>query len=423
MRNSTVLDLADCTEFRQALQARPPAVVHGTATLLVALLGTALAGAALTRADLVVRGPGRIRPVTTPVKVYNAGRGEALSATAGGRVVEVRARQGDQVRQGDVLVRLDTGRLDNEVARQTQLLRTGEEESSRLDALEAVLSLQYQAARAKADAELAEAHEAVREARDRQAAEVRLAQLALDAAEREEAVARRLVERGAGSREDLTKAVAKAREAREQLSRARIPLKETGVTVAQRSRELIDQDYAVKRNDLGSKRGAKRGEVEAARLELANLELERRQSVIRAPVDGVVTSGDVKAGDVLEPGKPVMEVARQAGFVFEAAVPSEEIGHVRMGMPARIKLDAYDYQRYGTLDGTVCFVAPDSGVPEGQDKAFYTVRIAVPRDELGRGEYRGRAMLGMAGVSEIVTGRESVLTLLVKRIRQTISLG
>ena len=57
--------------------------------------------------------------MTTPVKVYNAGRGEALSATAGGRVVEVRARQGDQVRQGDVLVRLETGRLDNEIARQS----------------------------------------------------------------------------------------------------------------------------------------------------------------------------------------------------------------------------------------------------------------------------------------------------------------
>ena len=42
MRDDLVLDLADCTEFRQALQARPPRVVHGTLVLLVALLGTAL---------------------------------------------------------------------------------------------------------------------------------------------------------------------------------------------------------------------------------------------------------------------------------------------------------------------------------------------------------------------------------------------
>ena len=180
----------------------------------------------------------------------------------------------------------------------------------------------------------------------------------------------------------------------------------------------------MKREELERKRTAKQGEVEAARIELANLELERKQAVIRAPIDGiVVTAGDVKVGDVLEPGKPVLEIAQQAGFLFEAAVPSEEVGHLRIGMPARIKLDAYDYQRYGTLDGTVCFLSPDSGVDPERRTATYTVRIALERDEVGRGKFRGRVKLGMAGHAEIVTGRESLLSLLVKRIRQTISLG
>ena len=69
MRNDLILDLADCTEFRQTLLARPPKIVHGTAGLLVVLLGAALAGAAATRANLVVRAPGRARPVSTPKKV------------------------------------------------------------------------------------------------------------------------------------------------------------------------------------------------------------------------------------------------------------------------------------------------------------------------------------------------------------------
>ena len=125
----------------------------------------------------------------------------------------------------------------------------------------------------------------------------------------------------------------------------------------------------MKRQELESEREAKRAEVEAGRMELANLELEREQAVIRAPIDGVVTAGDLKVGDLLEPGKPVVEIAAAAGFLFEAAVPSEEIGHLRVGMPARIKLDAYDYQRYGTLEGTVGFVSPDSGVPEGKARS------------------------------------------------------
>src|SRR3954469_15119187 len=177
MRDAAVLDLADCTAFRQALLARPPAVVHGTAALLALLLGTALGWAALTRANMVVRGTGRIRPVTTPVKVYNAVRGEALSASVGGRVVEITVREGDQVRRGDVLVRLETGRLDNEIARQARLIRAGEEELAQLDHLDAVQARQFEATRARAEAELAQASAAVQGAQEQQAAEIRLALL------------------------------------------------------------------------------------------------------------------------------------------------------------------------------------------------------------------------------------------------------
>ena len=126
MRNEQILDLADCTEFRQTLLARPPRIAPGTVALLALLLGAALVWAALTRADLVVRAAGRVRPVTAPVKVFNAGRGEALSASTGGRVIEVNCREGDEVRRGDVLVRLDTGRLDNDIARRKQAIQAGQ---------------------------------------------------------------------------------------------------------------------------------------------------------------------------------------------------------------------------------------------------------------------------------------------------------
>jgi hypothetical protein len=64
MWKGEILDLAECTEFRQTLQARTPRIVHGTALLLVGLLGTALTWAAMTDADLVVRAPCIVRPIT-----------------------------------------------------------------------------------------------------------------------------------------------------------------------------------------------------------------------------------------------------------------------------------------------------------------------------------------------------------------------
>ena len=422
MRDGLVLDLDDCTEFRLALQARPPRIAHGTLLLLVALLGMTLGWSAATRAYLVVRAPGRVRPLVTPLKVFSGGRGEMLSASAGGRVVEVGFRQGDRVLQGALLIRLETRRLENEIAKQRSILRAGDEELAKLDQLEALLARQSAVAWAKAEAELVEARAKVRRDQAQRDVEIRLAQLALRIAELEEAPLRRLMAKQAVAPLELLRAAAKTHEAREQLARSRLPVNEEGVAIHQRALELAGRDDALKRAELELRRAARRSAVEAARIELANLELERKQAVIRAPIDGVVISGDVKIGDLLEPGKPVAEIAQQKGFRFEVSVPSEEVGRLRLGMPARIKLDAYDYQRYGTLDGTVCFIAPDSGQSAGPRTAEYVVRVDLKSDEVRRGRWRGRVKLGMAGRAEIVTGRESLLFLLRKHVRQSITL-
>jgi multidrug resistance efflux pump len=434
MRKDQILDLADCTEFRQALLARPPRIVHGTVTLLALLLGAVAAWAALTTADLVVRAPGRVRPVNTPVKVYNGGRGEALSASAGGRVVEVNCREGDEVHRGDVLVRLDTGRLDSDIARRKQTIQAGEEELARTGRLLELQALQFAVTRAKAEAELAQAEEEVRQAKRRQAADVGGAEAELATAKDEVDRLRRLAGNGAAAAADLVKAEGKLREAKEKLEKARVSVDVGRVMVYRQALALAEKDHAVKQEELAVKRAAKQGEVAAARVELAGLELERQQAILRAPVDGVVVRGDIKVGDLLEPGKAVLEIAPQRGFLFEVGVPSEEMAHLRVGMPVRIKLDAYDYQKYGTLNGTVCFVAPDSDVPEAQARsagegtvspqaARYLVRIEVDGDQVGRGELRGWVKLGMAGQAEIITDQESLLLLLVRKIRQSISLG
>jgi len=410
-------DLADFSEFRQSLLARPPAIVHGTALLLVALLGTALAWAALTPANLVVRATGRVRPVTSPRKVVPGGE----SAGAAGRVVEVNCREGDEVRRGDVLVRLDTQRLDNDAARRRRSIRTGEDELAELDRLAGLLERLATAGLAKAEAEVAQARDELGRATERQGSEVRLAERELHDAADEESVTRRLAAGGAAARMELSKAETRSLEAREKLNRARQSLDASRVEVTRRALELTEQEHAMRRNELTTKRQARQGEVDAARLELANLELERQRAVVCAPADGVVVRGDVKVGDLLDRGQPVVEIAEQMGFRFEAAVPSEEVGRLDVGLPVRVKLDAFDHQRYGTVSGRVCFISPDSGTAEGRP-ASYTVRIELDGPEVGRGDFRGRVKLGMAGTAEIVTGRESVLSLLVKRVRQTISL-
>jgi multidrug efflux pump subunit AcrA (membrane-fusion protein) len=422
MRNQLVLDLNECTTFRQTLLTRPPAIVHGTAILLLGLLGTAVLWAALTPAKLVVRAGGRVRPVDTPEKVVSAGRPDVLSASTGGRVVAVHFREGDVVPQGALLIQLETEQVDNHIARQKRTIQAIEEELGNLRRLEELTARQFESAKQKASAELSKAKEDVAQAEQVRAAEIRRAEAVLASAQDEESRTRRLAAARAIAKAELVKAVGRSREAQQSLMKARVPVATSQVQVAQRALAQLDSDYAVKREELKLKRQVKEGELAAALIDLANRQLERKQADIRAPISGVVIKGDVKVSDVLEPGKPVLEIAKQSGFVFELAVASEDFGHLRVGMPARIRLDAFDYQRYGTMDGTVCYLSPDSGVAEGQTTATHIVRIALEGDQVGRGEFQEKVKLGMAGQADIVTGQESLLALLVQRIRNTISL-
>jgi multidrug efflux pump subunit AcrA (membrane-fusion protein) len=419
-------DLSKCSEFYQTLQARPPALVHGTAFLLIALLGVAVAWAALTPASLVVRAQGRVRPVTEPTRVFNAGSGETLSASSGGRVVAVHFHEGHLVKKGDLLLRLGTERLDQDLVKKNQAITAGEEEVRQLALAYELLGREHAAARARAEAEIAQAADEISQEKKKRATELGEARADWEQAVYEERQTRILVQKKAVAEAELVKAVARLRATEERLVKARLPVPEGRLLVLRRAGELLDKEYAVKKEETLLKRSARQATVKADQIELAKLELERKQAVLRAPCDGVVISPDIKVGDVLERGKAVVEIAAQQGFYFEAEVSTEDVGLLQVGMPARIKLDAFDFQKYGTLNGTVVFVSPDSRVresPKGGQRSTYLVKVLEEGEEIGRGDYRGQVKLGMAGQADIVIGEESILSLLLKKIRQTISLG
>jgi multidrug efflux pump subunit AcrA (membrane-fusion protein) len=250
MPDEPLATLADCTEYRQALQARPPRVVHGTVVLCVLLLAAALTWAAATEADLVVRLSGRVRPVTSPQQVRAALGGE-LRTPAEGRVVAVHVRPGDEVRRGQLLVQFDTEGLDNEIAKRRRTIRAGEEELDELDNLLKLAGRQHAAARAKAEAELSQARTEVQQAKDRQAADVRLGRIEQEVAQDEVRRLRQLARQIAVAGQDAVKAELRLREATEKLARAQLPVADGRLEVLARSLEQLDADDAARRKELG----------------------------------------------------------------------------------------------------------------------------------------------------------------------------
>lgn len=422
MSRAVVRDLADCTAFRVTLQSRPPRLVHATALLLVGLLAAGITWLAVTDANLVVKASGRMRPLATPTKVFSATYASPTAGQGGRQITEIKFREGDEVKKGDVLVRLETQRLETEMAKRRRALAAAEEELGQLTKLLELLDQQHAAARAKAEAEVDRAVKDVEQEREdkKKDAEVALADLrvAEDEVNRYRALAtKQVIPEG-----EVVKAVGREQAAREKLAKAKLPVNEGRIDVARQALAGVGKEFAVRKGEVDLKRGLKQGEVDALKLDLKNLDLDLSQSALLAPIDGVVTAGDLKAGDVLEPGKPVAEVAGQDGLLFEAWVASADVGKLRVGLPTRIKLNAFDYQKYGTVEGTVTYIAPDSTVTKEQPAPMYMVRIAVDAREVGRGEYRGVIKLGMSGQVEIVTDRESLLSVLTRTVKQSISL-
>lgn len=423
MPNRSNLPLAECSPFNQTLQGRPSRPVHGTAILLLLTLGTALTWAELAEANLVVRGGGQVRPLRPTQKVLLSARTEVLSASTGGLVVSVHYAEGQSVRAGDVLIRLDASRVDNEIEQRKKAIATAEGELAQLALLRELSASQDKAAGTKCRAELTRAEREVKEMEARRRLEVQRAEIEQKTASEELARFERAERSGVGSANDVGAARAKLAEATERLQKASLPVDGAQVEVCREALVLVEREGAVRLAELSLKQESKRGELAAARLALTALELERRSAELVAPVGGAVTTTPVKVGDLLLAGKPVVEIADQEGFRFEAVLPTAEVGELRPGMTAQIKLDAYDYQRYGTLAGTVESISPDAVVPEGQQSPVYLVRIKIESDELRRGRWVGKIKLGMAGQVEIVTGQEPLLHILVKKIHHAISLG
>ena len=161
-------------------------------------------------------------------------------------------------------------------------------------------------------------------------------------------------------------------------------------------------------------------------LSSTRFKLDERQSVLQhteltAPMDGVVKSLKFNTiGGVLRAGDELMQISPTEGdLVLELKIMPVDIGSLKVGLPAAIKLDAFDYSIYGSLQGTLEYISSDTLTEQGskgEAQVFYRARVAVnPRTsnpKLSRADLKP----GMTATVDIQTGSRSVLTYLTKPI-------
>lgn len=174
-----------------------------------------------------------------------------------------------------------------------------------------------------------------------------------------------------------------------------------------------------------------------ARLEATKIEeeqssnhykLEERQSILghtelSSPVVGIVKSLKINTiGGVLRAGDELMQISPTEGeMIIEVKVNPVDIGQLKLDLPVTIKLDAYDYTIFGTLNGSVSHISSDTLTEtgsKGETNSFYRVNVKVNDDQHQDNPKFTKLILkpGMTVTTDIRTDSRSVLQYLAKPI-------
>ncbi len=166
-----------------------------------------------------------------------------------------------------------------------------------------------------------------------------------------------------------------------------------------------------------------------ARIELADAETENKRvgaestaladqvtrTIVRSPINGIVQKLYVNTvGGVIKPGDNLVEIVpTEGGLLIEAKVKPSDIAFIYPGQKAIVKVTAYDFSIFGSLDGVVTTISPDT-VTDKKENVYYVVRIQTNKKYLGSPEKPHKIITGMMVNVDIITGKKSILSYILK---------
>ena len=155
---------------------------------------------------------------------------------------------------------------------------------------------------------------------------------------------------------------------------------------------------------------------------MAGKEDQVTRASLYSPVRGIVKDVQVTTvGGVVQPGGKLMEIVPlEDQLLVETRINPRDIAYIRPGLPATVKVTAYDSSIYGNLDGTVEVVSPDTLQDEvKRDQFYYRVYVRTQKAELQNRAGKVFPILpGMVANVEIKTGQKTVLDYLIKPLNK-----
>ncbi|SPJ33971.1 HlyD family type I secretion periplasmic adaptor subunit [Kushneria phyllosphaerae] len=415
--------------------------------VLLAVLAAFIGWAALAHVEIVTRGTGQVVPST---------RLQTIQNLEGGIVSELYVRQGDIVEPGQKLARIDPTRASSDLAERESTLAGlqsaiaqyhAELSSVAIDAeadswqdqviitsqppefneafmadntrladtsaegyRERIGGLRTQLAQSRD--QIAQRNQELNELRARAGSLSRSYQLA----SQQLAITTPLVQEGVVSRVDLLEQQRQVNDLRGELESARlsIPAKQSELQEAISRRRDVAAQFRVRSADALTEA---RSRMESQQQGRASLQDRLDRTLVTSPVQGSVRTINVNTiGGVIEPGASLMEIVPiEDQLQIDVRIPPRDIGFIHPGLPATVKLSAYDFTIYGGLKGVVKRISPDT-VQDEKGNSFYEVTVVTDQNHLGSDSSAMMIIPGMQASVDVITGDQTILQYLLKPI-------
>jgi adhesin transport system membrane fusion protein len=382
---------------------------------------------AVADVETVTRAEGRVVP---------SARLQTIQNLEGGIVETIHIKQGAQVEAGQMLVTLSAVQTSSDLNSRRQQVLALRAKVARLQAqvqgsepvfpaslgaegraFVDIERMAWQARRNEQQSQMATLDaQLAQKLKEREEAEVavRTHQQTLALGQDEQRIIERMVERGLEPRLELVRINRVVADARGRVDGALLQI--------ERSRAAMNEIESRKQALTGQFRTEALAELNRSTLELRGTEetmpaLSDRlaRTEIKSPMKGVVNRVFVSTvGGVVKPGEHIVEIVpADDELIMEALVRPQDIGFVRVGQSARVKVTAYDFALFGSMEGTVRSISPDVSTNE-KGETFYNVRVETRTRAMEALDKQLPIIPGMQVQVDIITGSKTVLQFLSK---------
>ena len=194
-----------------------------------------------------------------------------------------------------------------------------------------------------------------------------------------------------------------------------IPRAESAIKEVQRK---IDETRGKFRSEALTQLNEARTELNKAESTGRALEDRVSRTLVTSPVRGIVKQLLVNTvGGVIQPGSDMVEIVPlNDTLLVEAKIRPQDIAFLHPGQEAVVKFTAYDYTIYGGLKAKLERIGADTITDEDKKTTYYMITLRTDRSHLGTDEKPLLIIPGMVASVDIITGKKSILSYLLKPI-------